>query len=513
MKAKLMMQLENENRVADNLIIDSEKKPKKAYFFMGSFKETGFDILENCLIDLKAKKLIVIGIDKKNTTKKMLEGLYKYTKNIYVYNNNDFVELDSNTVVFEYEKKANIYSLSGNCSRGGLEENVSIYTKLEFDLENKQDKEQYDEYISELIKITKMDIVKKLDKEYIQQLIDNKEIFSNKQYTHNIMSIAELAKESKNKDKVAAERESNNVDKINKLEGTVDNIDVPKENVYDEDAKINIGNVLDLEDMSFDIDVGETKTSKINISEGYEEKKEEVKAKKTKKETSTKSKKTLEADNLDETEEILDDVEFDPNSTLDLENILFEKSEIKLDTKKIAKKEKKEKEAKEVNKSKGEQKESLNKKIDLNKVSNIVMELPKKPSKGKDVTAIKIPNYIKDMVPNFFEVMDNSVAVDKKDGLYKEVEISVEIVDTIKGKKYTDVSAMVSNKIGQTYIAFVSDMMRNVDYEEGDIVRLIKLSREVYHIEIISKDSQEYKIWKKMCTQSFRGADRQYGVM
>ncbi len=519
MKINLMTKLENEKSIADNLISASEKKPKKVYFFISSFKETGFEIIESCLIDLKAKKLFVIGVDKKNTTKKMLEGLYKYTKNIYVYNNNDVVELDSNIVVFEYEKKAEIYVLSGNCSKGGLEDNRSIYTKIEFNLEDKNDTTQFDEYINELIKITKTDIVRKLDKEYILELVDSKEIFSNKQYTHNIMSIAELTKESKAKSK----EENKNIESKKSNANTVninDNINIEKENTYNETIKLNIVNVLDLEDMSFDIDVGDMQQNETKMQDEHDKKEETKKVSKVEKELVKKSKKSLKDESDKEKKQLKkqeeldteENFDFDPNSTIDLENMLFEKSDVKLDTKKIANKEKKEKKSKEEG-VKENQMTAMNKKIDLNKVSNIVMELPKKPSKGKDVTAIKLPNYIKDMVPKFFEAMESSIPVDKKDGLYKEVEISVEIVDTVQNKKYTDVSAVMSSKVGQTYIAFVSDMMKNVNYEEGDIARLIKLSKEVYHIEIISKDSQEYKVWKKMCTQNFRGADRQYGVM
>ena len=69
--------------------------------------------------------------------------------------------------------------------------------------------------------------------------------------------------------------------------------------------------------------------------------------------------------------------------------------------KKVEKKIKKEAKEKEEN-------NPASKKIDLTKVSNIIMELAKKPTKGKDIDKIKIPNYIKDMVPNFFEVMEEA---------------------------------------------------------------------------------------------------------
>ncbi len=499
MKSNLMIQIEGNNCIADNLIIASERKPKKLYFFMGSLRETGFDILESCLIDCKAKKHIVIGVDKKNTTKKMLEGLYKYTKNVYVYINNGAVELDSNIAIFEYDKTAEIFCISGNGSKGGFEDNLAIYTKLEYNLGLAEDKKDYEEYVNRLLEFTKMESFKKLEKEYIVELVDSKEIFSNKQYTHNIMSIADLAKAAKDRDKAEHKMaERGNTENTKEVE--IDEEKHVEDNFYDEDAKISSVKAIDLADMSFDIDVGVASVS-------FEEEKPKVKEEKVVKKEKVKK--------LEKEEIVMEDdgIAFDPNSTLDLENILFNMSDVKLDTRKIDRKEQKER--MKINKELDaiDPKESLNKKIDLNKVSNIVMEISSKPSKGRDVTAIKIPNYIKEMVPNFFEAMDSSLAVNKKDGLYKESEISVEIVDVANKKKYTDVSAVMSSKIGQTYISIMSDMMTNVDYEEGDIVRLIKLSKEIYHIEIISKNSEEFKVWKKMCTQKLRGADRQYGVM
>ena len=48
---------------------------------------------------------------------------------------------------------------------------------------------------------------------------------------------------------------------------------------------------------------------------------------------------------------------------------------------------------------------------------------------------------------------------------------------------------------------------------EKDIARIIKLSSDVYHIEIISQDMQEYNIWEKLCNQKFKASTRKYGMM
>ena len=76
-----------------------------------------------------------------------------------------------------------------------------------------------------------------------------------------------------------------------------------------------------------------------------------------------------------------------------------------------------------------------------------------------------------------------------------------------------DNNAKLSYKLGQTYVTFESDKLIGVQYEELDIARVIKLSKDSYHIEIIPSNMEEYNLWKKMCTNTFRGSSRQYGLM
>ena len=58
-----------------------------------------------------------------------------------------------------------------------------------------------------------------------------------------------------------------------------------------------------------------------------------------------------------------------------------------------------------------------------------------------------------------------------------------------------------------------SNNIKSINYEENDIARIIKLSDDTYHIEIISKKLQEYKLWSKICNQKFKSSQRKYGMM
>ena len=332
MKVKFNVQRNGVNTLKEKFELHSNSDLKKTYMIIGNIKDTGFDILEEFLIDLKARKYFLIGIDKKNTTRRMLEELCKYTKNVYVHNNNYDDELDGSVYVFEYTKKATVYTTGGSMSLSSFVTDVSCYVETEFDLENIQDKEEYKEFIDGITKESKSEEFVQIDKAYVARLVEEKEIFSTKQYTHNVLSISELLGKSANEVK----------EKVEDLE------EAPKSM-----PKIDLNSV----DFSMDIDLGESN------------KEEEI--------PKVSEEKNIVLDNLKEKEidpKIVEkSVEDIPETTedyevsdevIDMENMLFEKADIKL-----KKNKREEKEAKEENK---------NRKVDLEKVSNLFIELPVK---------------------------------------------------------------------------------------------------------------------------------------
>ena len=57
------------------------------------------------------------------------------------------------------------------------------------------------------------------------------------------------------------------------------------------------------------------------------------------------------------------------------------------------------------------------------------------------------------------------------------------------------------------------DNPMRINAVKKDIARIIKLAKNSYHIEIIPNGIEEYNLWEKLCTNSFRGSDRHYGLM
>ena len=238
-----------------------------------------------------------------------------------------------------------------------------------------------------------------------------------------------------------------------------------------------------------DIDLGED-----SKKASHQEKKEEIefddlKEKEIDKEIVDSS--VEEVDESDEEYKVSDEV-------IDMESMLFEKADIKLKKNKKVEKENKE--------------ESRNRKVDLEKVSNLFIELPVKNNKESD--EIKVPNYIKDLIENFFQGLNSQKLTQNEFGsMQRKQDITLEIIDVNNGDKYRDNLASITEVQGKTYISFNTEKLKDIYYEEKDLARIIKLSNTTYHIEIIPKTTEEYNVWKKLCTTPMRGTTRCYGIM
>lgn len=491
MKFDLLMQNE-ENNISSEIVKAFDMKPKKAYFFIGNLKDTGFRILEEEIIDSKVKLYFAIGIDKKNTTRVMLEDILRYTKDVYVYSNNSQIEYDSNLMIFEYTNNAIIYQISGNMSESSVKDNISIYSKITIDLSNTDESKEYKQKIKSVQKSIESEKFELLTKTKIEELVENKEIFTTRQYVHNVKSIAELLG-SKENDKNKDEEKDDDVHSSE--------VEIPKVDLSDMDFEIDI----DIPEENINIQVPEkiSKEEKIlskDIDVEFEDKQEV-------------SKEVLEQlipneDKIDKENELydetLEDIEFDSNNTLDINDMLFSKADMKLDLNNIDEPEETELKEDEILKVK---------KVNLNSISNYIYELPSKPAKGQEVNSLKIPSYIQNMIPEFFEISDKGKNVKINDTDYKIRDVKLEVVDVKNNQKYTDRDAKLMLKKGQSFMLITTNVLSNIEYDEKDIARIIKLDSDVYHVEIISKDMQEYKLWSKLCNQKFKSADRNYGMM
>ena len=462
-------------------LIDDEmaKNPKKVYMFIGTLKESGFDLLEESIVDKKSKITLFMGIDKKNTTKGLLDNILKYTKDVYVYNNNDLKEFESNIYIFEFDKMASIYLSPSNMSESGLVNDISVFSRVVYKLNDENDNKEYKDNLKTLLELKKNEFTK-LDEKLIQTLLDDKVIFSNKQYEHNIKSISEfIGKREIKRSKELTKKENN---------------DIVEEDIVANEFNIP---VVDLSNSNIEFDISDAVECEIEVIE-EQTPINLVPAKKVK---SVKKHKEIEPD--EKQDEISEEDKELFNGVVDLNSMLLTKSKVKLNTVRTEVIEEEEK----------DQEKITFKKLDLNNISNYIFELPAKQQNGQDLDVVKIPNYIKAIIPNFFEFSQNIKSEVINGSQNKVRDIQVEIVDVKNDTKVFDVNAKMMQKKGQTYITIMSKFFENINYEEKDIVRIIKLSSDIYHIEIVSKDMQEYKIWSKIMNKKLKGVDRRYGIM
>ena len=506
MEKKIILQSNKNNTLIENISNEFSSNPKKVYIIAGTMKENGFKLLEEEMIDTKAKIYFAIGIDKKHTVRNMLETMLDYTNDLYVYSNNNDIEFEGTTLIFEYTNSVTVISSSSDISESGLREGINIYTKFNYDLSDKNEKEQYKAMKKELISKIEQDIFRKIGKLDIEELVNTKEIFSTKQYNHSVMSISELLGKSKKQDEQVKSEEIENEHETS--------TEIPKVDLSDID--------LSLSDIEFE-DSSEIKENEVinNVKKSSKEEnilvdEESLKENEHDIEELKKISENLEDENyIDKNNELYDeelekmDFDYDADTTLDIEDMLFSKANVKL---KVDKEKKSEGNAKEDYLDDDDELVKV-KKVNLNNVSNFIFELPSKSSKGQDTNNIKIPTYIKKTIPEFFGFDEDSQNVKIDGNMYKVRNITLEIIDAKTNQKYNDRNASLMQKQGQTYLTFTTDKLKEINYEECDIARIIKLSENVYHIEIISKDLKEYKLWSKVCNQNFKSSTRKYGMM
>ena len=492
MQVNIIMQKENENTLANAISQSLEENAKKAYFFIGNFKETGYKIIEEDLIDTKTKLYFAIGIDKKTTTRSMLDGLLNYTDDVYYYSNNNLNEFVSNICIFEYSDRAYMFVSGSNISESGITTDLSLYTKVTYDLKNATDKAEYKNQIKNLLKVVEEDGFAKLDKKTVLSLVENKEIFSTRQYNHSVMSISELLGKKDRPEETKKEDSKEVAEDVYKTD-----VEIPKVDLSDADISIDI-----------DIPEEEVKKPKEELAIDYVEDKITIPDDiESYEEYDGEDEKVEEKeDKIDENNELYDasmvNDDIDYSETLDINDMLFSKADVKLDVK-----------SKKTKKKKEETKEDQvvsSKKINLNNVSNLIFETGAKTAKEENI--IKVPNQVRLMIPEFFE-LDDAESEDVGGALYKVKHIKVEIVDVKENKTYKDEDAKIMYKPKQSFLTYVSDIIKNIDYGEEDIVRINKISSNEYHIEIINKGMQEYKVWDKLCNQKFRASTKKFGVM
>lgn len=393
-----------------------EENFDEVWIVSGIVKDTGLEYLKESIesaIKNKTEVNMLIGVDRKNTSKDALINLISIGANLSIHVNTEDEKVESRIYAFISNKKESyVYLFGGKLSEGGLTENNSIITEIKY---QKDEQEALRVFKTQLISGTSS-IFKNVDKEDILLLAKNGEILT-RIIDRKIPSIKELYG---NKEQIIGEQ------------------------TYDESSNLKIFDIDDLENIDIEFEDGIELRKNVELQVEKDAKEEIIEIKK---------------------------------SENDLKRLLG-------------------KEEKEVENPKAKIIKNI-KEIDSKNISAIIIEAGKIATDGAEAGKIRIPKLLATKLYNFLEISES-----------EEKSIAVELIDNKDSKSIKTSANINSNSKG---ISLYIEEIKKLDINEIDILRIIK--EDTYKIEIIRKDTNEYAIWEKYCTNSVRGTSRRYALI
>lgn len=394
-----------------------EENFKEAWIVSGISKDSGIELLlasvENAIKrDMKVN--VMLGVDRKNTSKDALTKLLSVGANLSIHVNGDSNKVETRIYAFESENdNSYIYISGGKLSEGGLTENNCIITEIKYEA---KEYENFKLFKQQLLLGTE-NIFKTVDKNDIELLAMKGEIVA-RITERKIPSISELYGEKEN---------------------------IVGEQIYDEGKSLGLFDKDELENIDIEID------DKIDIKKNVEMEAE----KEAKENIFEKTNKTQE----------------------DLDRLLgIEKEETTSQKSRIVK--------------------DLNEN-DFKNMTTLIIEAGKPLAKDKEVKEIRIPRSLAMLMPEYLNVET-------------EKQINLDIVDNKTNREYSEEGKIYDNGKG---VSISSPKLSEVNIEENDVIRIIKIDNEKYKIEIIRNSTDEYNVWERYCTNTIKGTKRRFGII
>ncbi len=144
---------------------------------------------------------------------------------------------------------------------------------------------------------------------------------------------------------------------------------------------------------------------------------------------------------------------------------------------------------------------------EFDNITTLIMELSNLSS-----DEIRIPSAITSSLTKFFNYPDFfHMEKDEKDNLRETQDILLQLFVNKDNTEVTDDNAKIIFTAKTTSIK--SDLLKDADIQDSDIMRLIKTDASKYRCEIIKKDTNEYEIWQNFCTIQIKGTSKKIGVL
>lgn len=440
----------------------NSKSPKytDVYFSFGLIKDNSYekiqDALKNFILN-GGNASFYLGQDKKNSNKHVIKSLLELGTDVFLFkgNDKDFIsDFQYKTIIFKSAKKIVVLLSTGNFTLSGLFDGYNIVTEFTYDLP--EDTAEFKKLSNSLIYNNSKNLFEEITRNNFDNKLNNeKEIPSIEEFTHK------------------------DIDNSEPIITIIDDIDVEID-----------------EDVEFLIPTEST-----------------PKPKKEKIETAEDTKKNMP-------EPIIEIISDEPryymedDEGLDIENMLFASYSSQNSEKEvtIAKPEIIEE---EIHQEEIYQEKKIITSTNLSKTSIFMLELPKIAKKGTSSGEIKIPVYLRDLIPAFWG-WPKEYSLDKNTST-KLRECIFRIIDTNNSENIImDKNVKLFQKESENSFSILSEELINLDLQENDIMRLIKTQSEngtYFTCEIIRQTADEYPIWEQFCTNYLKGSKRKYGMM
>lgn len=140
------------------------------------------------------------------------------------------------------------------------------------------------------------------------------------------------------------------------------------------------------------------------------------------------------------------------------------------------------------------------KEADYKNMTTLIIDAGKISLSGVDKGKIKLPKALASSMSNFFSLVDSG-----------EVNAKFEIMDNKTGKEYGESIALLNNT--SKGLSIFNEIIESLELSEDDIIRFVKIEEGKFRCEVIRKDTEEYLVWERYCTNNIRGTDRRFGII
>lgn len=230
---------------------------KKVWIISGMTKDSGMELIYESIE--KARELgsevnIMIGIDRKNTSKDMLMRLLKMGCNLFVHINREDNKVETRIYIFENEDgESYVYQSSGKFSEGGLSNNHCLIQEIVYE---SGDEKAFENFKSVLLQGTE-EVFKSVDAEDIKLLAEKGELVV-RIIERKIPSISEMYGST------SIDAISNN-DMYDEENLSTKLFDIPMNDDFDIDIDIDLSGEVRKSELSVESEAKKSKEEKVNI--------------------------------------------------------------------------------------------------------------------------------------------------------------------------------------------------------------------------------------------------------